>query len=507
MKLYEIEEPVAEVAVGIDLGTTNSVIAYKKGSNKPYVISDINGTKILPSVVARMDDRWVVGDEARKVTHFISSVKRLIGKKVQNIQQDQLPFKIICSPNNSEILIDVSGSRISPIEVSSKILESLKLRAIEHLNTTNIKAVITVPAYFDNIARVETKRAAELAGIEVLRLINEPTAAAIAYGLDQKETGIFLVYDLGGGTFDISIVSKKHGLMQVIATAGDVALGGDDFDLALLNLINNKYNLTNEYSSLASLQLKLIRESLSSKDSWSGLFFNFYIEINRDEFEIIISPLLEKTKNLIKKALRDAEIEISEISEIILVGGATRTPSVKKMIENLFNKKPLDNIDPDEIVAIGASIHAYNLLHADGTIDIQDDFLLLDITPLTLSLELMNDIAEPIINRNTSIPISVSKIFTNYSSEQTAIKLNILQGESDKASKCRSIGILELSKLPKMPAGTARIEVSFAIDADGILTVSVLEKNSGIWQKMTLKPIEGLDKESFIKLAQGETSN
>ncbi|MFV9956399.1 MAG: Hsp70 family protein [Candidatus Midichloria sp.] len=494
MKLYNITEPSKAIpAIGIDLGTTNSLIAVKK--EKAWVIADEHEDKILPSVVLYKDNSVIVGKGAVGLESSISSVKRLVGKGVEDIKTKDIVTKIHYNSDRNIILLDINGKPVSVVEVSAEILKALKQRAEKVLHQAVTKVVITVPAYFDDASRNATRAAAQLAELEVLRLINEPTAAALAYGLDKKCHGIFLVYDLGGGTFDISIVTKKEGVMQVIATAGDVNLGGDDFDLILFKLIKEKYQLTDQLNHQILIEIKAIRENLTVQPAWNGLFLKQHIHITRKEFEQAIDPLLRKTVKLMQRALKDAELRQEEIADIVLVGGATRTPAVKKIIKDFFNKEPLDEINPDEIVALGAAEHAHSLLNGN-----EDDSLLLDVTPLTLSIELMGEVVERIIPRNTPIPISITKTFTNYSAEQTGMKLNILQGEGETVASCRSLGTLELKGIPKIPAGEARIEITFIIDANGVLTVIACEKTQNIHQEITLNPTYGLSEETVLKL-------
>ncbi|WHQ46594.1 MAG: Hsp70 family protein [Candidatus Midichloria sp.] len=496
MKLYDITEPSeATLPIGIDLGTTNSLIAVKK--EKAYVITDEYGNKILPSVVLYKNGNIVVGKEAVGLDYSISSIKRLIGKGSDDIKASDIVARMHHSSDRNNIFININGKAVSVVEVSAEILKALKQRAEKTLQQPVTKAVITVPAYFDDASRNATRAAAQLAGLEVLRLINEPTAAAIAYGLDKKNHGIFLIYDLGGGTFDISIVTKKEGVMQVIATAGDVSLGGDDFDLILFKLIKEKYQLTNKLNNHILVKVKKIRENLTLQHEWSGLFLKHHINVTQKEFEQAIEPLLKKTIKLVQRALKDAELQKEDIAGIVLVGGATRTPAIKKIIKDFFNKEPLDEINPDEIVALGAADHAYSLLN---THEDENSSLLLDVTPLTLSIELVGGVVEPIIPRNTPIPISVTRTFTNYSAEQTGMKLNILQGEEETVAACRSLGILELKGIPKMPAREARVEITFIIDANGVLTVIACEKTQNIHQEVTLNPTYGLSEEMILEL-------
>lgn len=502
MKFYDISEPATqELAVGIDLGTTNSLIAVKNYDQQPMIVVDDEGYNILPSVALYSDNEVIVGQKAIRYDNSISSIKRLMGKGIQDIKLEDIAVKIHSTSDQNNIFIDINGNAVSPIEISAEILKKLKQKAENKLQKTITKVVLSVPAYFDDASRNATRMAAKIAGLDVLRLINEPTAAAIAYDLDKKENGTFIVYDLGGGTFDISIIQKKTGVLQVIATAGDINLGGDNFDLSLIQLIKNKYQLDFALNQSILVQIRKIREHLTDYQNWSGNFFDHLIEVSRDDFEQSINGLLNRTIMLIRRSLKDAELRKEDITEVVLVGGATRTPAVVKLISDFFGKKPLDNINPDEIVALGAAIHAQSLLygHSDNY-----NSLLLDVTPLTLSIELMGGVLEPIIARNTPIPISITKTFTNYSAEQTGIKLNILQGEGEKIEACRSLAQLELKNIPKMLAGKARIEITFIINADGILTVSACEKTTNIQQEVTLNPSYGLTEEMIFTLLRGK---
>ena len=501
MKFHDIAEPaIQEPAIGIDLGTTNSLIAIKTNDQRPVIIKGEDGQNMLPSVVLYSDNEVIVGQKAIGHDGAISSIKRLMGKGIEDLKLSDIAIKIHSSSNQNNIVIDINGKAVSPVEVSAEILKKLKQRAENKLQQIINKVVLTVPAYFDDASRHATRMAARLAGLEVVRLINEPTAAAIAYGLDKKENGTFLIYDLGGGTFDISIMKKQAGILQVIATAGDINLGGDNFDLSLIKLIKDKYQFDFSLTQQILVHIKKIREYLTYNSSWSGNFLNSVIEISRKDFERSINDLLKQTIKLITRALRDAELEREEIAEVVLVGGATRTPAVIEVISDFFGRKPLNVINPDEIVALGAAVQAQSLLYYNQD---SDSNLLLDVTPLTLSIELMGGVLEPIITRNTPIPISITKTFTNYSAEQTGIKLNIFQGEGETKEDCRSLAQLELKNIPRMQAGEAKIEITFIINADGILTVIACEKTTNIQQEITLNPSYGLTEEVVLALLRG----
>ncbi len=468
MKLYELTEPSQETAVelasenvnavGIDLGTTNSLIAISKGG-VTEIISGEDGN-FLPSIVGFLDGKAVVGKNALNLPAKIMSVKRFMGDAAQQIFLDK-----------------------TPVELSAEILRALKLRAEKHLETTVKKAVITVPAYFDENARQATKDAAKIAGLDVLRLVNEPTAAAIAYGLDKNDDGIFAIYDLGGGTFDITILRMAKGVFQVLATGGDSNLGGDDFDNLLLNHFNKSNPSTEEL-----LLMRQVKEHLSSNKEWTS-----NLQINKHEFENLVKPLITKTMNLFAKCLKDAEVSAEELKEIILVGGSTRIPLIKSMIKDRFGKAPLDSINPDEIVAKGAALQAEALTVGSNS-------LLLDVIPLSLGIEVSNGLVEHIIHRNTPIPVAKKQIFTTQRDNQTGFKIHVLQGEGEKTNQCRSLAHFELKNIPALPAGIARLEINFQIDADGLLSVYAKELSQNISQEIIVKPSYGLTEEEVIRL-------
>lgn len=468
MKLYELTEPSQATAVelasenvnavGIDLGTTNSLIAISK-AGITEIISGEDGN-FLPSIVGFLDGKAVVGKNALNLPAKILSVKRFMGDAAQQIFLDK-----------------------TPVELSAEILRALKLRAEKHLGTTVKKAVITVPAYFDENARQATKDAAKIAGLDVLRLVNEPTAAAIAYGLDKNDDGIFAIYDLGGGTFDITILRMARGVFQVLATGGDSQLGGDDFDNLLLNHFNKSNPSTEEL-----LLMRQVKEHLSSNKEWSA-----NLQINKHEFENLVKPLITKTINLFTKCLKDADVSVEELKEIILVGGSTRIPLIKSMIKDRFGKAPLDSINPDEIVAKGAALQAEALTVGSNS-------LLLDVIPLSLGIEVSNGLVEHIIHRNTPIPVAKKQTFTTQRDNQTGFKIHVLQGEGEKTNQCRSLAHFELKNIPALPAGVARLEINFQIDADGLLSVSAKELSQNISQEIIVKPSYGLTEEEVIRL-------
>lgn len=447
MKLLDISEPKRDsVAVGIDLGTTNSLVAISE-NGRPRVIGGL-----LPSVVAyEKNGKITVGEEARKNPLAIYSIKRRMGDAAEQI--------------------DVAGKKLTPVEISAEILKTLKKRAEKALGSQITKAVITVPAYFDDAARNATKDAARLAGLEVLRLINEPTAAALAYGLDKAVEGIYAVYDLGGGTFDISILKMEESVFQVLATAGDTALGGDDFD--------------REVAAYLGCDL---HEARKKKEKSST------------EFEKLIVPYIDRTLRICSDLIEDSEIKKDEIKGVVLVGGSTRIPLIKKRLTKLFGDKILSDADPDEIVALGAAIQAESLTKGSEN-------LLLDVTPLSLGLETMGGLTEKIIQRNTPIPFSATQEFTTYQDGQSLMKIHVVQGEREMISQCRSLGEFILSGIPPMVAGAARIKVTFAIDADGILTVSAMEETTAKVQTVTVKPSYGLSEGEIEKMLRESMEN
>lgn len=498
MKLYNIVEPkLPELAIGIDLGTTNSLIAVKHKGKKAVVIKDNNGNSLTPSAVRYTTAGVVVGHAAIGFADSIVSIKRMIGKNIND-----LSHHLYLDDNDRAMSGRPNTHSQSSIEITAVILKTLKEYA-EHATKQKIKqAVITVPAFFNDDSRNATIAAAKLADIEVLRLINEPTAAALYYNLQRQEAGLYLVYDLGGGTFDVSILSKSTGVLKVIATAGDLELGGDNFDLAFLEYIHQRHGIHTPINTILLNQARVIREHLSEETSWYGLYQSHTITVTRKELDDAVFHLVKKTENILHKILIEANINKTQISEIVLVGGLTRTPAIKQMLQTFFGKRPLDEVNPDEIVALGAATQAYSLLYGYD----HEDSLLLDVTPLTLGIELFGGILEEIIPRNTPIPSVVKKIFTNYSDKQTSILINVIQGESDKVNECRSLGKIEL-KINQMPVGTARIEVAFLIDADGVLTVKAQEENTGYEKELTLHPSHDLDMERILKLLQQHDKN
>ena len=515
MQLYDIQEPNSNVsseyrtkqneaiAIGIDLGTTNSLVSIDLGDGV-LVIPDSNTKQVkIPSVVSYHDKEVIIGQSAidsldEKTTIF--SVKRLMGKGGKDLTSLPKTFKIFANKDENIIKLDINGIAKTPVEISADILQYARKRAEEYSQKEIKQAVITVPAYFDERARVDTKNAAQLAGLEVLRLINEPTAAAVAYGLDNEvDGGIYAVYDLGGGTFDISILKMRKGVFQVLATGGDGMLGGDDFDDEILDALFKKYNISlalDEKSLLkVRYQARQVKEFLCENDLWQGNIdcIDGLCDFSIEELNKATEILILKTIRLFKKCIGDAGLQFSDIRETILVGGSTRARLVKSKLSEVIGKQPLDNINPDEIVAIGAGIQAKQLTQSG-------DNLLIDVTPLSLGIEVMGGAVEFIVPRNTPIPVVRKELFATYQDNQTGFNIHVLQGEAEHIDKCRSLARFELKGIPPAPAGEVKVEVSFQIDADGLLTVSAKESSTGKVQEIEVKPSYGLTQDDIIKI-------